>query len=780
MTYSDRLAPGAVPDREDKARAFSITPLFWLFGVFFICLLTVVGLRIVFADIYAQLERRSANERARLFIGEEIVFTLQGVEKDIYRMATTLHAPAMGRLRQEVDAKVDKIEHDLVVLRDGGTVRREVLLNIEGRDAMVQQVSYKAPEGQSYVMEVIELAPLLDQVRDHANRMEGLLADHQELHSSTDRRRIEILEQEIGAFIKQLQPFFARINENANRLFFDSSDRLRLLESDLARQKRTFELAELALTLLVVVLAAALGWRALRQASQANRSLHRAWENLEAAKNEAERASRAKSDFVSRMSHELRTPLNAILGFAELLEGEPLQPSHRNYVHLINRSGEHLLELINSVLDHAKIEAGHLSLENVVFDPRATVDGAAVMVGERASAKGLRFAIQTAPDVPSHVSGDPTRLRQVLINLMANAIKFTEVGSVTLDVMPDGERLRFSVTDTGIGMDESVLARLFKPFSQADESITRKFGGTGLGLLVSQELVRLMGGEIQVESTPGRGSRFWFSLALPPAPPPAAGVALPTGGGEQALMDILRGPVLLVDDNRVNITVATAMLAKLGIVPDTAADGQEALDRLTARPYALVLMDMEMPVMDGVAATRRWRAQEAAGHVPIIAMTANALRSDLDRCLAAGMDGYVTKPVHLNALEEEIRRVLGMAFPAGLPAQAAVLDRATALARLGDDEALYAELVSLFVNDAPRQLQAIGDAMAVEDWSALHRHAHTLKGLLATFGAARGEAQSRELEVAAALADRDRCASLVPVVRQETEMVLQAMRGAGG
>ena len=526
-TASIRRDP--VPGQPEEIAA---SRFLWLIGVFVAGLLLVVGLKVFFSHLHDELGARSANERARLFIGEEIVRVIQEIEKDVYHMTTLAGDAAQARKEQEIRDHVDKLEHDLKVLKDGGTVKRLIHLNIEGHDQMLREARYQPPaEAGGFVMELIEIAPLLEQANEKSHELRLLLGQRQALREKQDISGFFALEQQITLFLKHLPPYFLRLNENANRLFFESNERLNKLEEQLTRERERYQLMENLLVVLVIVLATVAGLLFANQIRESNRRLRLAWEEMRAAKEEAERASRAKSDFVSRMSHELRTPMNAILGFAQLLEGEALKPEQRDFVKEINRAGVHLLELINQVLDLAKIEAGGMTLESIPFDPMKTVDEVANIVAERARAQGLSLRFFASPELPTRMLGDPTRLRQVLINLIGNAVKFTHQGGIDLRVTPraDGERIEFSVHDSGIGMDAATLARLFRPFSQADESITRKYGGSGLGLMISRDLVRAMGGEIEVESTPGEGSRFWFSLPArrvenaPARPLPLAG-----------------------------------------------------------------------------------------------------------------------------------------------------------------------------------------------------------------------------------------------------------------
>ena len=758
--------------------------IYWLMGIAVSCLLGVVGLKVVFDGLQDELREKSANERARLFVGEEIVRGIHGIEKDLYLMAVTPNAAGVRRVTRSIESQLTKLRHDLDVLRQGGTVRREVLLNLEGRDEMVREATYHPDQTQErMVMELIEIAPLLDQVGSKVDGLEVLLLRGWAIQEEEDRARFFEWHGEVDTFLKHIPPFFARLDENANRLFFDSSARLRELEVQLQAQRDRLKKVEMGLVALVMILAGMSGMVFLRRINDANRKLEMALDEMRQAKEFAEQASRAKSEFVSRMSHELRTPLNAIIGFAQLLETEPLAPEHKEYVGLINTSGNHLLSLINAVLDHAKIEAGRLTLEKIAYDFPATIDAVRSIVLEQAESKGLRFTANISAELPRYVTGDPMRLRQILINLLTNAVKFTDQGSVELRVAVEDNQLVFSVRDTGIGMDAEALQRLFQPFSQADGSITRRFGGTGLGLMITRELVEAMGGKIEVESAPGVGSCFWVWLPFIAAEHPTDEIR-DTLATDASLSAFITGEVLLVDDNRVNQQLAGAMLDRLGLPYQCADNGAEAVSRVASVDFSLVLMDMEMPEMDGVSATQAIRAAEqkqGRKPLPIIAMTANAMQEDRERCFAAGMNGYLSKPVGLTALESELRRLFAGQMPESFAAVAApvstaggIYDRTAALAMTGDEE-LFEELAQLFVQDMPSYLAEVDEALAAADATRLARAAHTLKGLCATFVAKESESTARQLEQAARAGDFTACSALAPQVRAQTEALAAAL-----
>jgi len=517
----------------------------------------------------------------------------------------------------------------------------------------------------------------------------------------------------------------------------------------------------------------------------------------------AEQASRAKSAFLANMSHEVRTPLNALMGLTRMLMDSPLNDEQRSWLALMDSSANALLALLNDILDLSRIEAGKLGIEQVRFELRVALDEALGPYAGQAQAKPLSFSLEVDPAVPIWVRGDPGRLRQVLGNLLSNALKFTpKNGAIRVQVQRAGELegvplLQFAVRDSGVGISRKQQATIFDAFTQADVSTSRRYGGSGLGLAICDRLARLMGGRIELHSELGQGSLFTLVLPLPDA---GADAGEPTSAPAELEGMALAGPryagrvVLLAEDNPVNELMMRQMLLKLGFTVRVARGGAQAVSLWEQGGVDLVLMDVQMPGMSGLDATRAIREAEARrrlARTPIVAVTASAMRGDRQTCLDAGMDGYTAKPVSPQALMREMDRVLLQSGPPeghvgalGEKSAEASSVRADAQPsldlnklrrRLDDDEASLQELAQAMRLDLTERMQGLRAALERRDSEAAIAHAHGLKGSLGSMTAERGARLAKGLELAARAADWSLFERALPLMLAESREIERAL-----
>jgi signal transduction histidine kinase/CheY-like chemotaxis protein/HPt (histidine-containing phosphotransfer) domain-containing protein len=574
------------------------------------------------------------------------------------------------------------------------------------------------------------------------------------------------------------------------------------------------------------LMVAALTWvvSLRRRVACQTKQLHERFRKETALKEAAEAASRAKSEFVANMSHEVRTPLNGILGMTELALETDLSAEQREYLEMVKTSALALLAVVNDVLDFSKIEAGKLVLDPTDFGLRQALDSTLRPLALRAQEKGLETICRVAADVPDGLVGDWGRIRQVLVNLVGNAVKFTERGEVAIEVdagsdeRPDGGSpeaegdgraarrceevlVHFAVRDTGIGIAADKLEAIFEPFVQADSSATRRFGGTGLGLSISSRLVGLLGGRLWAESEPGRGSTFHFTARLGIQPPDR-----PRTKASSSVHNLPTRPlrILLAEDNPVNQRLTVLFLEKQGYTVTVAANGKAALEALerpagsAAGPFDLVLMDVQMPEMDGLEATRilRRREEGTGRRLPVIALTAHAMKGDRERCLAAGMDAYVGKPIREKDLRKAIAALIpaangeapppahpkakpsSNAAPPGEPpgkAEETVLDRHALLDRVGGDARMLAQVVGLFRGECPRVLEVLRDAFARKDAAGLAQAAHALKSMVGCLGAPDAFAAALRLETAGRRGDWSEVPETLADLHARTERLARAL-----
>ena len=818
-----------------------------LIAVFVFGFFSLMGVHLFFERVEAKFDATILNEQVRFRIGEKIIGHIDTVESHYYKMVTLGAHMGVERVRKEILQETKAIRDLLHLLDHGGSIELEVGLNLPDVETIKETLTYYRKQGQNTSIEFIDLAPKIDALEKKVDELARFVSQRE--HNANNQNT----EQEIVIFLKQLPTHFIRMKENAGRLLYESRQEMLHVKVQSEREKAFYNFLQYVIALCVTGLILILGTLLARGILRTNKALFESNENAKQLAIKAQTADRAKSQFLANMSHEIRTPLNGIIGFANILTQSAVTPQNREYARIIFENSHALLDIINDILDLSKVEQGNVEVIDAPFEPIVLMERVVELFAIKAKEKALRFYFYASPTIPELLIGDMIRLRQVLSNLLGNAMKFTPNGGKVhfevrqVEATEENVRLRFSVKDSGIGISPEQKMKIFEPFMQADDGIARRFGGTGLGLSISSEIVQKMGSHIEVESELGKGSTFFFEMNFP-----IGGCSVPSQDVNQTqrfailgkpsmfpeLLEVIQvhlnkwgklqawnpqeevdalfcysntenieeilkeykiafpksliilikddcsfelpfaleplvdhflecpiygskifnaivslfkidagvsfeqekcspsgKKVLVAEDNSTNRQLMAIYLEKLGITCKMAENGQEAVALYMQETFDAILMDINMPIMDGIAATKAILEEEKRSqrvHIPIVALTANTLKGDKERYEKMGMEGHLSKPIDFKELKAFFENlVVNKEEPVLITNNEPMISREMIAHKMSLDNVTVDMILDNFFLTLDEDLTKLETALQLHDQEASAQATHYLKGACA-------------------------------------------------
>ena len=629
-----------------------ISEIYILIGIFIFGFLSIYFTESSFDKFITNLDKKIVNQKAKIEIGDFVDEDILKIESLFYKLAiTTTNKRSRNIIIKKINKRIETIRESLSVLENGGVLTRVIELNIAGHLNTQIKIAYTPEDNEVFSLEAIAIAPKLIQITGMLKKVDKLLSDRDKYRREKNNEQFFKIAKKLIRFYKIAPAYFKRMSEDIRRISYEGNIALKNLKTRVAEEKIKSNRVKIAIFGFIFMIISILGLIIIKAIIEEHKELKR-------AKNDAHDANVAKSEFLANMSHEIRTPLNAILGFVTILKENEKDEQNKEYLEVIDSSSKTLLSTIGNILDFSKMDTGKLEIEIINFNPKEEFKKVVCLFNAKASEKNIRLELSVDKDMPKTLKTDLHKIKQITSNLISNALKFTD-SKKKIEIIVEYKKnlLYVAVRDEGKGIKESQLNKIFEAFRQEDSSTTRKYGGTGLGLSISSALAKTLGGKLEVTSEPNIGSKFFFSI------PVEIGNEIENKEKKDIKTNQIKEnlKLLLVEDNKSNQFFMKTVLKKFNIIPDIANDGVEAVEMVKSNRYDIILMDENMPNMNGVEAAKRilaYEKEKGLKHTPIVALTANALREDRERFLMAGMDEYLTKPLDQKKLASVLANIL--------------------------------------------------------------------------------------------------------------------------